>query len=153
MIVFVRMLFYKHHYYREAAELEAWISEKEAVASSEDTGRDLEHVEVRACVYYVCSLIHASLLQLLQKKFEDFKADLNRSKDRIALLNAMGQELLTADHSSSVEINKQLRLTNKLWEILQNKTFTRDKILAAAKEIHVFNRDAFEARGRILVIM
>ena len=65
----------------------------------------------------------------------------------------MGQELLTADHSSSVEINKQLRLANKLWETLQNKTFTRDKILAAAKEIHVFNRDAFEAKGRILVII
>lgn len=63
----------------------------------------------------------------------------------------MGQELLTADHSASVEINKHLRLANKLWEILQNKTFTRDKILAAAKEIHVFNRDAFEAKGRIVV--
>jgi len=63
----------------------------------------------------------------------------------------MGQELLTANHSSSVEINKQMRFTNKLWEILQNKTVTRDKILAAAKEIHVFNRDAFEAKGRILV--
>ena len=35
---------------REAAELEAWISEKEAVAASEDIGRDLEHVEVCMCV-------------------------------------------------------------------------------------------------------
>jgi len=87
----------------------------------------------------------------LQKKFEDFKADLNRSKDRVSLLNAMSQELLTADHSASVEINKQLRLTNMQWETLQNKTFTRDKILAAAKEIHVFNRDASEAKTRILV--
>jgi len=39
------------HGYREAAELEAWISEKEAVASSEDTGRDLEHVEVNLCTH------------------------------------------------------------------------------------------------------
>ena len=35
--------------YREASELEAWIREKETVASSEDTGKDLEHVEV--CLY------------------------------------------------------------------------------------------------------
>ena len=92
-----------------------------------------------------------NLMQLLQKKFEDFKADLNRSKDRVAILNAMGQELLAADHSCSVEINKQLRFTNKLCEMLENKTYTRDKILATAKEIHVFNRDAFEVKGRILV--
>ena len=37
---------------REAAELEAWISEKETVAASEDIGRDLEHVEVSV---YVCA--------------------------------------------------------------------------------------------------
>ena len=67
------------------------------------------------------------------------------------MLNEMGQQLLAADHSSSTVINKQLRLTNKLWEILESKTFTRDKILAAAKEIHEFNRDAFEAKGRIMV--
>ena len=45
--------------YREANELEAWISEKEAVASSEDTGRDLEHVEVRMYICK-CSLIDMS---------------------------------------------------------------------------------------------
>ena len=55
------MLFYIYvhtyiHTHREAAELEAWISEKEAVASSEDTGRDLEHVEVRVGVRISCSL-------------------------------------------------------------------------------------------------
>ncbi|XP_065894234.1 spectrin beta chain, non-erythrocytic 1-like isoform X3 [Dysidea avara] len=121
-----------HEFNREASELEAWIREKETVASSEDTGKDLEHVE------------------LLQKKFEEFKTDLNRSKERVSMLNEMGQQLLAADHSSSTAINKQLRLTNKLWEILESKTFTRDKILAAAKEIHEFNRDAFEAKGRIM---
>lgn len=69
------------------------------------------------------------------------------------MLNEIGQRLLTADHSSSTAINKELRLTNKMWEILESKTITRDKILAAAKEIHEFNRDAFEAKGRILVCL
>lgn len=119
--------------------------------TQEEIWNMLKYVHVYIMFSDTCIIV--ILIQLLQKKFEDFKADLNRSKDRITLLNSMGQALLTANHSSSVEINKQLRLTNKLWEILQNKTFTRDKILAAAKEIHVFNRDAFEAKGRILVIM
>jgi len=69
----------------------------------------------------------------------------------VSTLNEMGQQLLAADHSSSTAINKELSLTNKLWEILESKAITRDKILAAAKEIHEFNRDAFEAKGRILV--
>ena len=90
---------------------------------------------------------------MLQKKFEEFKTDLNRSKERVSALNEMGQQLLAADHSSSTVINKELRLTNRLWEILESKTITRDKILAAAKEIHEFNRDAFEAKGRILVCL
>ena len=48
--------------YREAAELEAWISEKEAVAASEDIGRDLEHVEVRM---YIFLLVHTYNYQLI----------------------------------------------------------------------------------------
>ena len=54
---------------REAAELEAWISEKEAVAASEDIGRDLEHVEVCVYIYmYMHALsdkIHISVYILL----------------------------------------------------------------------------------------
>ena len=36
----------RENYVREADELEAWISDKEAVASSDELGRDLEHVEM-----------------------------------------------------------------------------------------------------------
>ena len=59
------MTVHLHHYYilcRETAELEAWISEKEAVAASEDIGRDLEHVEV--CMY-IFLLAHAYNYQLI----------------------------------------------------------------------------------------
>ena len=35
--------------------------------------------------------------------------------------------------------------------MLENKTYARDKILATAKEIHMFNRGAIEVKGRILV--
>lgn len=36
-----------HEFNREAAEVEAWISEKERVAASEEYGNDLEHCEAR----------------------------------------------------------------------------------------------------------
>ena len=36
-----------HEFNRECDEVTKWIKEKEVVACSEDTGRDLEHVEVQ----------------------------------------------------------------------------------------------------------
>ena len=48
------------YFCREAAELEAWISEKETVAASEDIGRDLEHVEVSLCVCML--LLHTFII-------------------------------------------------------------------------------------------
>lgn len=35
-----------HTFNRECDEVSKWMKEKETVASAEDTGRDLEHVEV-----------------------------------------------------------------------------------------------------------
>jgi hypothetical protein len=36
-----------YEYYREVGEVTTWISEHIVIASSEDYGQDLEHVEVR----------------------------------------------------------------------------------------------------------
>lgn len=44
----------REQFIQEADEVAAWVADQEAVASSEDLGKDLEHVE------------------LLQKHFEDF---------------------------------------------------------------------------------
>ena len=38
----------REHFLREADEVAAWISDREAVVSSEELGKDLEHVEVRS---------------------------------------------------------------------------------------------------------
>lgn len=35
-----------HHFHRECDEVEVWIVGREAVAASEELGKDLEHVEV-----------------------------------------------------------------------------------------------------------
>ena len=69
------------NFYREADEVESWIIERESVATSDDYGRDLEHVET------------------LLKKFEDFMRDLVTSGERIAVLTAQTQALLDEGNS------------------------------------------------------
>ena len=71
------------HFLREADEIEDWIKEKGTIATSDDHGRDLEHVE------------------MLMKKFEDFTRDLMSSGERIASLTAEGQEMLNENHTDS----------------------------------------------------
>ena len=69
------------NFYREADEVESWIIERESIATSDDYGRDLEHVET------------------LLKKFEDFMRDLVTSGERIAVLTAQAQALLDEGNS------------------------------------------------------
>lgn len=76
------------HFLREADEIEDWIKEKGTIATSEDYGRDLEHVE------------------MLMKKFEDFTRDLMSSGERVASLTAEAQGMLNENHSDS-EVKKQ----------------------------------------------
>lgn len=65
-----------YNFYREADEVESWITERESIATSDDYGRDLEHVET------------------LLKKFDDFARDLVTSEERISSLTAQAQALL-----------------------------------------------------------
>ena len=89
----------------EADEVLAWISDKEAVASSEELGRDLEHV------------------QMLQKKFSDFSKvtlhtnrhclianvdryslsaqDLQVNEARVTSVNTQANRLLGEEHPDS----------------------------------------------------
>jgi spectrin alpha len=53
---------------REANDLADWIRSRETVASQEEIGSDLEQVEV------------------LQKKFDDFKGDLKANEVRLQVL-------------------------------------------------------------------
>ena len=79
------------NFYREADEVESWIAERESIATSDDYGRDLEHVET------------------LLKKFEDFTRDLVTSGERIASLTAQAQALLDEGNSEG-EVKKRVGL-------------------------------------------
>lgn len=76
--------------------MEAWIEEKETIVTSDDCGRDLEHVD------------------MLMEKFEAFTRDLVMSGERIAKLTAHAQELLNNEHSDSEVSNFVEILTFKV---------------------------------------
>ena len=59
------------------------------MASSEELGKDLEHVEV------------------LKKKFDDFQKDLTANETRVQEVNTMAHRLLDEGHSEAPAIMEQ----------------------------------------------
>ena len=73
---------------REINELKHWINDKEVLASAEELGKDLEHVE------------------LLLMKFEDFEKDISANEVRLESINDMAQDLVEEGHSDADEIQR-----------------------------------------------
>eukprot|EP00117_Sycon_ciliatum_P044800 scpid11950/ scgid32267/ Spectrin alpha chain, brain; Fodrin alpha chain; Spectrin, non-erythroid alpha chain len=134
-----------HQFLRQANTMEQWISEKSAIAGNEDLGRDVEHV------------------QHLREHFDTFaQSMLPVGADRLQAVMAAGKVLLAAeerDQDSQADPNsdhpileaaQQIVSTqdslNESWEQLQETVSERRAHLAAAEQIHIFARDAAEAR-------
>lgn len=112
----------QEHYTREADEVSAWISDREAVASSEEYGKDLEHVE------------------MLQKNFADFMKDLEANKVRVAGLSKLAKKLVMEGHPESELIESRQESVEQNWEDLTTLASEREEKLAGAHEIQKFNR-------------
>nr|XP_022333961.1 spectrin alpha chain, non-erythrocytic 1-like isoform X4 [Crassostrea virginica] len=111
-------------FYREADDVTNWMADKMVVASSEDYGQDLEHVEV------------------LQQKFEDFLHDLNSSEDRVISVTAMATEMIDNKHFETEAIQKRSAEVVHTWNELKEVAKARQEALIAAKEVHMYGRDA-----------
>ncbi|XP_068689103.1 spectrin beta chain-like isoform X1 [Montipora foliosa] len=99
------------------------ISEKEAVVSSEDTGRDFDH-----CMR-------------LQKKMKAFDQDVAVEAARVKAINRLAEKLVSDGHAGSADIiNRQQALSDR-WDRLQNRASERRQRLAEASEMHAFDRD------------
>lgn len=70
-------------------EVLSWLSDKESIASSNDYGKDFEH------------------LQVVQKKFEDFKRDVSASTERYTAANNLARRLVAEGHSDTVLIKEK----------------------------------------------
>ncbi|XP_033114838.1 spectrin alpha chain, non-erythrocytic 1-like isoform X3 [Anneissia japonica] len=114
------------HFLRECDEVMSWIEDKQAFASSSETGRDLEHVEA------------------LQKKFDEFNKDLLAHEDRVEAVNQEANMLINEEHPESDIIKDKQEELNDAWNQLKLLSVARKEKLFGAMEIQRFNRDADE---------
>merc|ERR1712015_176191 len=112
---------------REAAELAQWIKNKEQYAHIEDVGEDLEQVEV------------------MQKKFDDFNADLKANEVRLAEMNEIAMQLMSLGQTeAAMKIQAQLEDLNQKWSKLQEVTSEQANAFEKAHEVQMFHRDVDE---------
>ncbi|KAK4313156.1 hypothetical protein Pmani_015473 [Petrolisthes manimaculis] len=122
---------YRHEYFREAEDLEKWITEQMQTATSEDFGQDYEH------------------LLLLQAKFDDFKHRVEAGSERFNQCDELAKKLIANESPYASEIERKQEQLRAAWNSLLEHIEVRDQKLEAAGEIHRFNRDVAEALARI----
>jgi len=117
---------------REAADLAQWIQEKEQVAQVQDVGDDLEQVEV------------------YQKKFDDFLADLKTKEVRLEEMNDMAVQIANLGQTEAAnKITQQINDLNQKWVDLHKVTSQRAQQLGSAHEVQRFTRDIEETKDWI----
>nr|XP_015222659.1 PREDICTED: spectrin alpha chain, non-erythrocytic 1 isoform X3 [Lepisosteus oculatus] len=113
-------------YLRECEDALDWISDKEAIVTSEELGQDLEHVEV------------------LQKKFEEFQTDLAAHEERVNDVNQLAGKLIQESHPEAELIVRKQDEVNVAWQRLKGLAQQRQGKLFGAAEVQRFNRDVDE---------
>uniref|UniRef100_A0A8B9RIU3 Spectrin alpha chain, non-erythrocytic 1 n=1 Tax=Astyanax mexicanus TaxID=7994 RepID=A0A8B9RIU3_ASTMX len=113
-------------YLRECEDALDWITDKEAIVTSEELGQDLEHVEV------------------LQKKFEEFQTDLAAHEERVNEVNQAAAKLTQENHPEAELILKKQEEVNAAWQRLKGLAQQRQGKLFGAAEVQRFNRDVDE---------
>ncbi|XP_076454932.1 LOW QUALITY PROTEIN: spectrin alpha chain-like [Babylonia areolata] len=117
---------------REAAELAAWITEKENMMLGEEVGDDLEQVEE------------------MQKKFDDFQKDLKANEVRLQELNSIADRLTAMGHTEAAEkIREQITQLNQRWVTLQEVSAERAQTLGSAFEVQRYHREVDETKDWI----
>lgn len=116
-----------HKLVREAAELTNWIADKEKIASEQNLGETPDEVEV------------------LTRRFDDFKKDLKVNEARIVELNKIAERLRQMNQQEAAKkIQDEIEVLNIRWTELQKVTATRQHRLLSAHEVQRFQRDADE---------
>ena len=117
---------------REAGELSAWIRTKEQHATITDVSDDLEQVEV------------------MQKKFDDFQADLKANEVRLAEMNEIAMQLVSLGQTeAAMKIQAQLEDLNQKWTQLEKVTKEQGDAFQKVHEVQMFHRDVDETKDWI----
>ncbi|XP_048485825.1 spectrin beta chain, non-erythrocytic 5 [Plutella xylostella] len=120
----------RHEYLAESAELEEWIQEQYAAASSEDYGQDYEH------------------LLLLRSKFEELRLRVESGAERFNQCEELAKKLLASESPYIADIERRQEALGEAWQRLVEQIGSRASRLHAAGEIHRFHRDVGELLAR-----
>nr|XP_020442735.1 spectrin beta chain, non-erythrocytic 4-like [Monopterus albus] len=117
---------------KDVEELEKWITEREAVASSTELGQDLEDVTV------------------LQERFTKFASETNSiGQQRMEQVNKMVNEMIDCGHSDAATIAEWKDGLNESWADLLELMETHRQMLAASHQLHKFFTDCKEVLAQI----
>ncbi|XP_063909279.1 spectrin beta chain, non-erythrocytic 1 isoform X5 [Zophobas morio] len=109
-------------------KIESWIRDKEVMILAGDVGKDYEHC------------------QALQRKLDDVDSDMRIDDTRIRNINSLADKLATQGHPGVQE--RRDNFVRK-WHDLQGALANYRDQLAAASEIHLFDRDVADTAERI----
>jgi spectrin alpha len=113
---------------REINELQHWVSDKAVFVSSEEAGKDLEHVEA------------------LKKRFDAFQADLSANEAKLSGITLMAESMVQEGHTDAEEIQREQEDVNTAWENLVQLTLVRKQQLEEAHDVQKFIRAADETK-------
>lgn len=99
-----------------------WIRDREAFLTADDSGRDLEHVEI------------------MQRKFEDFQKDMAGQDGRVNDIVAMAKRLIQEEHPDRELIDDRRAMLLESWARLRELSLRKQEKLFGAQEIQRFNR-------------
>ena len=112
---------------READDLTLWIKDKEKLVLETNSGQRPDEVE------------------LLTRRFNDFKKDLKVNETRVHELNSIADRLRAINKiDASTKIQSEIDELNTKWATLQKVTQERQEKLINAHEVQRFLRDADE---------
>ena len=97
-------------FFRESDEVVNWMKEREVIASSEDYGTDLEHVE------------------LLQQKFDNFLRDLQSNEERVSTVRTLSDFLISDKHSASPKIEERCNEVVQMWNDVNSSAVARQEV-------------------------
>ncbi|XP_037875798.1 spectrin alpha chain, non-erythrocytic 1 isoform X1 [Bombyx mori] len=120
----------RHEYLAESEELEHWIQEQYAAASSEDYGQDYEH------------------LLILRSKFDELRHRVESGAERFNQCEELAKKLLASESPYIEDIEKRQEALGESWQRLVEQIQSRGSRLHAAGEIHRFHRDVGELVSR-----
>lgn len=113
-------------YMREVEDLHEWIADQMTVASSEEYGTDVEHV------------------QQLAVAFESFVSAIIANEPRVIQCQNKSQELIASNNPHLEIIQTKYSETKQLWDELNDLITARQEALAGAKKVHMYDRSADE---------